>query len=309
MARHNFLNLSALGLAALLGTAAHAESFTLQPHLGGGVQDYELSFADVITISGNGFRARDGFTIGDHLSFASAGLTASRGQFFADVSGQWSNTGKDQGQIFQGSQTGSGFTNSLGHNHLFDARFDRQELNATLGWGVTPNFSAYIGYKQATLNLTQARTPSLSPPPIFGDVLQVGNYIMDFSYHGFFLGASYAVPVRTWGTLSVQSSVARLNASFKQHFEGNVLLFTSSGFTSLNPAFMTSRVGGRSTGLNVGISWTGNFGVVSTRLQKLTYTIGLDESQYKFDAPDVTDGNFEEKSTRARFDLRYRFDL
>jgi hypothetical protein len=136
----------------------------------------------------------------------------------------------------------------------------------------------------------------------------VGNYIMDFSYRGFFVGASYSVPVSDRGAFSIQSSVARLNADFKQRFEGSVFVLTPSGPVFLNPAFITSSVRGRSTGLNLGVSWTGNFGGAADSWRRnLSYTVGLDESQYQFDADAVADGDFEEQNTRARFELRYRF--
>ena len=171
-----------------------------------------------------------------------------------------------------------------------------------MGWALSPNFSVYAGYKNATLNITQMRTPSFSPPPDNGDVLQIGSSLIDFSYHGFFVGTTYSLPVSSWGTLSVQASIAQLDASFKQHFEGLLFIFTTIATASgpvigppipLNPSLEDSTVRGSSTGLNVGVSWTG-FGPAASRLQGLSYTIGLDQSQYKFQGS-ATDGDFEER--------------
>jgi hypothetical protein len=299
---------AAIGFLAAAGTA-YAEQLVIQPRVSAGTQDYSLTFTDVITPSGNGFNFRDGFTIKDRIGYTGAGLTVSGGRFFADLSYQRSRTGESQGDIFQSSATGSGFTNSLGHDHLFDARFDRKEQSGSFGWGVTENLSLLLGYKKATLDMNQARTPSFSPPPISGDVLQIGNYIMDFSYHGFFVGASYSLPVSDKGVFSFQSSVARLNAEFKQRFEGSVFIFNSlTSLVLLNPAFITSSVRGKSSGLNLGVSWTGNFGgAAGSWRRNLGYTVGIDESQYQFDADAVADGDFNEKNTRVRFDLRYSF--
>jgi hypothetical protein len=185
---------SAIVLTVLVTAPAHALEMAVQPRITAGIQDYALSFADVITPNGNGFRFRDGFTVRDHLPIAGAGLTVSCGRLFVDLSGQWSKTGHDQGEIFQGSTVDSAgdTTGALGFEHHFDARFNRQELNAALGWALTPNFSAYLGYKHASLNMTQMRAPIQTVQPNFGDVLQVGSYIMDFSYHGFFLGTTYS---------------------------------------------------------------------------------------------------------------------
>ena len=312
---------SAIVLTALVAARSQALEVAVQPRVSVGMQDYQLTFPDVITphLNDNRITVRDGFSIRDHLPYAGAGLTASSGNLFVDLSGQWSKTGHDTGFIFQGNSLNFpyGFGGSGGHNHSIDSRFGRQELNATIGYALSPNFSAYVGYKQATLNITQLRTPFFNPPPQNGDVLQYGNYIMDFSYHGFFLGTTYSLPIGSWGALSAQASIARLNASFKQHFDGLLFIYTSIQTAAgsviglpipLSPSLENSSVHGDSTGLNVGISWTGNIGVASNPVHGLTYTLGVDQSQYRFNGS-ATDGNFEEKNTRFRFELRYRFGL
>jgi hypothetical protein len=303
---------SALALAVLVAARLQAQDIVVQPRASAGMQDYQLSFPDVITpsLTSNNIRIREGFTIRDHLPYAGTGLTVSSGRLFVDLSGQWSKTGESQSFNFQGNGLAGayGFSGDGGHDHSLDSRFSRHELNAALGWALSSNFSAYLGYKNATLNISQRRKPLLPPPPQFGDVLQDGNYIMDFSYHGFFIGTTYALPVRSWGVLSVQASIARLDASFQQHLDGALFIFTSTGFIFLNPSLESSTVRGSSTGLNTGVSWTGNVGMASNPVRGLTYTIGLDQSQYRFQAP-VTDGDFEEKNTRFRFELRYRFGL
>jgi hypothetical protein len=83
---------------------------------------------------------------------------------------------------------------------------------------------------------------------------------------------------------------------------------TPIGNFYLDPSFIDSRVSGNSTGLNVGLSWTGNVGAAGNPVRGLTYTIGLDQSQYRFHGS-ATDGDFEEKNTRFHFELRYRFNL
>jgi hypothetical protein len=310
MARHRGLGRWIFFLAVLATAPCHALDVVVQPRLSAGMQDYELSFADVITPNGNGFRFRDGFTVRDHLPIAGAGLTLSSGPLFVDLSGQWSKTGHDQGEIFQGSTVDSAgdTTPALGFEHHFDARFNRQELNAALGWALTPNFSAYLGYKHASLNMTQMREPIQTVQADIGDVLQVGNYVMQFSYHGVFVGTTYSLPVRAWGTFSAQASVARLNAGFRQHFDGSVFVVAPGGNFYLNPSFIDSRVGGNCNGANVGLSWSGNVGVASNPVPGLSYTIGIDQSQYRFHGS-ASDGDFQEKTTRLRIELRYRFGL
>ena len=311
----------AMALAALIAARSQAIDLAVQPRVSVGMQDYQLTFPDVITpsVTSNSVRIRQGFMIRDHLPYAGAGLTVSSGRLFADLSGQWSKTGEDQSYNFQGNGLAAdyGFSGDGGHDHYLDSRFSRHELNAAVGWALSSNFSAYLGYKSARLNISQMRSPFLAPFPQSGDVLQNGNYLMDFSYHGYFLGTTYSLPVSSWGVLSVQASVAQLDASFGQHFDGSLFIFTTISTPGgtivgppliLNPALENSSVHGTSTGLNAGISWTGNLGFASNPVPGLTYTIGLDQSQYRFQAP-VTDGDFEEKNTRFRIELRYRFSL
>jgi hypothetical protein len=312
---------AAFVLAVLVTARTHALEIGMQPRVSAGMQDYQLTFPDVITAHANSNNPtlRDGFSIRDHLPYAGAGLTVSSGRLFVDVSGQWSKTGHDTGFNAQGNQFDvcCGYDGVGQHNHYLDNRFGRQELNAAVGWALSSNFSIYAGYKDATLNITQRRSPFLIPLPHNGDVLQVGSSLMDFSYHGFFLGTTYSLPLRSWGTLSVQASIARLDARFQQHFEGLVFIYTTVTTNAgtfvgppilLDPSLEDSTVRGSSTGLNVGISWTGNVGVSSNPVRGLTYTIGLDQSQYKFHGA-APDADFEEKNTRFRLELRYRFNL
>jgi hypothetical protein len=285
---------------------AQAEVWTIQPRLSGGVQDYELSFADVTFPNANGgITFRDGFTVSDNISFVGGGVTVSRGRFFADLAGQWSGTGEDQTFIFQGTQ--GTISNNVGHSHSLDATFDREEFNLSLGWAVSQQLSVYAGFKRAALDMTQARLPVTSPPAVYGDVLQVGNYLMDFSYQGAFAGATFSVPVKSWGAFAIQTSVARLNAKFKQRFDGLVVIYLPPlGAQAVDPSYITDETSGRSTGFNVGVSWTGNFGS-SGILERFSYTLGLDRSTYEFAAANSTTGDFDETNTRARLDLRYRF--
>lgn len=304
---------------ALMTVAADAiaEPLQFQPRLSTGVQDYKLTFDDAINANGTGYSYRDGFKVQDRLSFAGVGLTATSGRLFMDISGQWSGKGHDQTTQYEGTFAGIGnFGN--GHNHLLVGTFDRQELNATVGWGLTPELSAYLGYKHSKLDLSQQMSPLTSPPPDFQDVLFFGTRRIDFSYQGLFIGATYSLPVGHYGALSLQSSIAQLNATFTEHFSGNVALCAipqAAGCVVLgiDPSFADKKpsVHGESVGFNLGLSWTGNFAWLTERLQKLSYTVGIDRSQYAFDSGNQSDAslaaNFTEINTRARLDLRYRF--
>jgi hypothetical protein len=294
----------------------------VQPRVSTGVQDYQLRFDDVITpLATGGTDIRGGFKVADTISFVGAGVNVSHGRFFADASGQWSQSGRDHNQQIEGNAIGGGvITSGDGQNHNSDVSFHRQELNLSVGWGATPNFSVYGGYKYAKVDLTQHLSPILSPPPLVnsatgqdGNVLFFGDYLMSFTYNGAFVGATYAVPAGSAGTISLQSSLARLDGVFRQRFAGNVFV-TNPNFANnlrpIDPSFKDGEVDGISFGLNLGISWSGNFAWMSERLERLVYTIGIDQSQYKFDSgksKSLWAADLQEKNTRARFELRYRF--
>ena len=301
-------------LVASYAIPVFADPVAFQARATIGQQRYELTFEDVINPDDVGsFDFRDGFSIADTLLIKGAGLTTTYGSFFFDLSGQWSDTGHSEGVQFMGRATGQGLAPGNGHAHQELNSFDREEYNGTLGWAITSNFSAYAGYKRATVDLTQATTPVLSPLPNFGDVLFVGDYAMEFEYDGYFLGATYSIPVRTWGALSLQSSIARLDGSFSQVFSGAAVIFTGTLTPFfLDPSFRNGVVEGRSTGINVGISWTGNFGALGSGFDRLSYTIGVDHSEYSFDSGESNAfwaADFTEKTTRGRLDLRYLFTV
>jgi hypothetical protein len=319
--RPSCMGLSVGMFAALCAADAAAQSTVVQPRVSIGVQDYQLHFDDVILPLANGghdFRA--GFKVDDRLPFIGAGLNFSVGRAFADFSGQWSQNGSDHGTQFEGVAIGPGlYTSGDGLNHRSDAEFHRQELNVTLGWGATANLSLYGGYKHATVDLTQTLTPILSPPPFVdvsggrdGDVLFTGTYEMQFTYSGAFAGVTYSVPVSA-GAFSFQSSLAYLDGAFEQRFFGNVSVTnpnSPNSLRSINPTFKDGQIEGQSFGLNVGISWTGDFAWLGEGLRKLSYTIGIDHSQYKFDSGKSNSlwaADLQERNTRARLDLSYRF--
>jgi hypothetical protein len=298
-------------VASCAALATEAQAATIQPRLTAGYQDYDITFADVTAANATGGHVfRDGFDIGDRVSFVGAGLTWSGSRLFLDLSAQRSESGDDQLFQFQGTAIGNGvFSGGNGHNHLLTSRFDRDEYNAAVGWGFTPEFSAYVGYKHATLDMRNQLIPVLSPFPGIGDVLFIGERVIDFEYDGAFIGGTYSLPVERWGgAFSLQSSLAFLDGEFKERFDGSVAVVGQFfNLIPLDPSFVNGTIRGESRGFNVGISWTGGFGWMSKRLSNLSYTLGLDRSEYDFETDQSTTGNFQEKNTRLRLDLRYRF--
>jgi hypothetical protein len=298
-----------------------AATVAWQPRLNAGVQDYALRFDDAVSpTAAGGHDFRDGFKIQDQLAFAGAGINVGAGRWFADLSGQWTQRGSDRTEQFEGVSIGGGVvTAGDGQNHRSDVDFDRQEYNLSLGWAAADNFSVYVGYKHARAGLVQTLTPILTPPPYVdltggrdGDVLFTGDYHMKFTYDGPFIGATFAVPVGNRGAIALQSSLARLDGSFAEEFSGTVAVTSAAAPGQrrlINPTFKDGSVDGRSVGINVGLSWTGYLGA-GAGVTGWSYTVGIDHSQYKFDAgrsPALWASDFEETVTRARLEVRYRF--
>jgi hypothetical protein len=314
-------------VASINCIAANAAEVAIAPRIGGGIQNYSVGFGDVVTTlfpaaPGNA-AVRDGFKAGDAIEFYGAGVTVSYGRLFVDLSGQKSGTGRDRATQFQAtyipSITGSVSPAIQGHVHNLTMDFKRQELNASVGWGFTPEFSAYIGYKNASVDLNQFIQPAtpatipVGPIPELLDGLVLGNYAFKFKYDGAFIGTTYSIPVRSWGAIGLQSSIAYLTGKVDYTFVGATAVFNpfipGGGYVSGVSTASPGR--GSSVGFNVGISFTGRFNWISEKLSNASYTLGVDRSTYSFESSNSAagEGDFEENTTRARLDLRYAFPV
>jgi hypothetical protein len=296
-----------LAFAMASARFADAQSIAIVPRLSTGQQDYRFKYDDQVIGTDQGFAySSDGFEVSDKVTYVGGGLTFSRGRLFLDLSGQWSGKGSDETRQFISSPIviGGGLT------HQLDFTFDRSEYNVSLGWAATPNFSLYVGYKDASTNLTTRLSPILSGLAL-NQLYIFGSRVGKLTYSGEYVGATYSVPVNTWGAFSIQSSVASLDGKNTVHFEGmgayvSDLNFPPTYLRQIDPSFINGTLRGKTVGMNLGASWTGNFNWLSDRLQNMSYTVGLDRSEYKFDSQG-NNANFEETVTRARLDLRYRF--
>lgn len=302
----------------LTPAAAEVPDISIQPRISTGIQDYSLEFPSVTkgNVAGGGFQFRDDFKVSDHLSFIGGGLTLGRGRAFLDLSGQATSNGHALGQQFEGDATPFGFSGAVngGLEHQLDSSFHRREINVTAGWGFTPAFSAYLGYKHSRVDIASQIQPIATAlnPVVTGDVLFSGIRRVAFSYDGAFIGATYSVPVSAaHGSFSVQSSLARLNGRYDETFRGVIAEVVSTSplfLLPIDPAFGNrAPIHGDSLGLNVGASWSGDLGWLRPSLTALSYTIGIDRSEYKFSSRQTIYANFQETSTRLRLDLRYRF--
>ena len=326
---------SALLLSMLPGVGA--AEVTLQPRITVGQQDYEFNYFDVIApVLPLRALTRDGFKVGDRLQLYGAGLTVARGRWFLDVGGQRTNTGTQDTLQFISADIVNfarlprdiqllllsvGLTNGPGATHDLRTSFSREEINGVIGFGVNSNLSLFVGYKDAKTNVRNLLAPRFEPTlPVFqnvafGNVYLVGEQTNEFSYKGEFIGSSYSVPFERWrGSFGFQASVARLTGKIDSTFDGVVLIAVPAqpplaqippSAAGLDTTVESGR--GKSTGLNLGVSWTGNLGGLSPRLERFSYTIGIDRSEYTFKSSIRGANDFSETVTRARLDLKYAF--
>ncbi len=325
-------------LCSLLPGIGAAE-VTLQPRVTVGAQDYEFNYFDVIApVLPLRALTRDGFKVGDRLQLHGVGLTVASGRWFFDIGGQRTDTGTQDTLQFIGADIVNfallprdiqlllqslNVTNGPGATHDLRTDFSREDLNGVIGFGVNSNLSIFVGYKDAKTKLRNLLAPRFVPTlsvfqnVAFGNLYLIGEQRNEFSYKGEFIGASYSAPVERWrGAFGIQASVARLTGKIDTTYDGAVLIAVpiGTGLAQIPPSAAgldtTIEAGrGKSTGLNLGLSWTGNLGGLSARLERLSYTIGVDRSEYTFKSSIRGANDFSETVTRARLDLKYAFTV
>ena len=293
-----------MALFTLGAVHSHAVTWSVSPRVSFGVQDYTHRLEDRLApTSGSSFQFADGFETRDDLGFHGFGIGINADKVFVDVSGQWSAQGEEQQSQFQGVAGGLEFAAGIGITHQLSSEFERKEFNVSVGYRITPTVSAYIGYKNATADFVHALRPS--DVGFFGAVKLTGDKVVENTYDGPFVGATYAIPVPAWGgAFAFQAAVVNLDMTDESRFLGTAEAQVGpTTFVPLDSSAFSSSIDGDAVGINVGFSWTGGFRWVDRSFTRLTYTIGIDHSEYEFEAGD---SEFEEKNTRLRLDLRYR---
>lgn len=151
---------------------------------------------------------------------------------------------------------------------------NRNELNLTAGYAITRNFTAFGGLKYAKTEIDNS----------FNSGVTID---IEATYFGPFAGLALTFPISTVGALSFSGSVAYL--------DGEETVDNSGLNASID-------VDGTSIGYALGVGWSGRFGPPTSAFG---YGVGLDYSAYNFE--EDGDDEFDEKTLRARFDLKYRF--
>lgn len=244
---------------------AVAQELTFQPRVSLGYQAYDFD------LSGD-----DGvFDFKGDYFLGGLGLTVQRGRFFVDLYGQ---TNLTEAEDNEGNIDGSGVDR--------DAKADRNEVNATLGYAVTQNVSVFGGLKYANNTVENE----------FDDGVDQIDVDLDVEYFGPFAGASIAIPVADAGAVALSGSVAYLDGEVDTDVEVDIGDVQDSA---------SAEVDGTAIGFNVGAAWIGSLAPLSPDLAKLGYTVGLDYSGYEF--KDGGDKVFNEETLRFKVDVKYNF--
>jgi hypothetical protein len=314
-----------LGTGAALvwsSPALWAADLVLRPHIDTGVIQYQYDQKDFTLITPDTSSSLSGWEVNDLLPFVGGGLTGIYDRFFVDVYGQITAKGKDNAsQTLSANQRSPDFANvffpegqtlTLDQGYNFNSQFDRLETSLSLGYQVTNNVTILGGYKYTKASfenkLSAPTFTRLNPIIDFNNITSEplvafsnpeGTIDLDFTYHGPFLGISYAIPIESWnGALQLTTAVTYLFGKTEQTFTPAPNNTTDPNYFN----FFTTTGKGTSIGYNFGISWSGRI------TDAIGYNILADTSQYQFEGKNNS-GDFSETTYRIRFSLGYRFGV
>jgi len=257
-------------MVPLFAGGAIAQELIFQPRVSLGYQSYSFDIA-----------GDDSLDVETDYLLGGLGLSVQRGRFFVDLYGQTNLTeAEDDEENFAGA---AGIDRS--------SKVDRYELNATLGYAVTPNISVFGGVKYAS---NEIKSDFDSDDALIDALLGDSFFDVDVEYLGPFFGASYALPIADVGALALSASGAYLSGDTTVDAEiaGQVIADDQD-------------IDGTAIGFNFGAAWIGSLAPLSPSLAKLGYVVGLDYSEYDFE-----DGNtdeFSEETLRFKVDVKYNF--
>ena len=150
---------------------------------------------------------------------------------------------------------------------------NRNELNLTGGFAFNQHITAFGGLKYANIESDND----------FDNGVSID---LETNYFGPFGGLALSHPILDLGSLTLTGSLAYL--------DGEETIENSNIVGDIDNE-------GNAFGYALGLGWSGRFGSL---IPALGYGVGLDYSAYDFDG-EIDD--FDEKTLRARADLKYRF--
>ena len=259
-------------LILLLSVPGGAEEATVEPRLAAGVSYYELD-VDGEVVAGN--NSVDNIEFSDWMYLVGGGLTLSYDRVFVDLYGQYSFDGDDDLDL-------DVVAGGLSANLAQDVEFDRVETALTVGYRITDQLAAFVGYRYADVNFDGSGSLGVVS----------ADFSTDFKQKGPFIGAGYVIPKTVFGGAFVaNAAVAYLDGDLENRLDTNIQVD--------NVEF---DIEGDAIGVNAGASW------VRPLTSQLKLVLGADVAQYSFeDDDDRTD--FDERITRFRTELRYSFGV
>jgi hypothetical protein len=328
-----------LQLFLAVPTMAAAGPFSVQPRLDIGVMAYSFeseavsstSLTEPVAFNNGGNATQEAFEYNDNLIFVGAGGTFFLKRLFLDLSGQYAFDGQDSETAgisgFQmTSYDDSVYPHFLASDPVYDARFDRMELAASLGYAIGSRTSLFAGYKWTRTHfdtsyegtysaILYASGSDLGDEDIKYGGRMWGDAEYDFEYQGPFIGVVQGWDIRPYrwfqGVFTANLALAYLQSKLVvEKQSGNVSVtwiddqqvpetvgsIEGGGFTN---RFDTE---GRTLGLTMGVAWRG-----TTAVDGLSYTMGIHGYRYEFDTKNNNQSDINETTVVYKFGLAYAF--
>ena len=137
----------------------------------------------------------------------------------------------------------------------------REDMSLTFGMNVAEGVNAFIGYMEGETTLKNITGFASTQNP---------RYSQEYQEDGFFVGASYNLPVENVGTLTFSTAYAFMDGVYEDNFA---------------TAGQDFEYDGDSEGLSLGITWS------APLTESIGYYIDLRYQQYDFEGEDAN-GNF-----------------
>ncbi len=354
-------------ILVLMNVPVGAFDRVVQPRIDAGIMDYRLEVDPVTQLDAipnldislvdnpvlsdlgaqgaanlNTTRSQDGFRVADNLTFVNTGVTLFVDRWYTDFSylrafdgrsrRNWRESSNwdvlSQGATVLDEVEFDRFTSSRRVDFAVVDKFDRDEVNFTIGYAVTEYFSVFGGYRYSSIRLNSRQRGSISGH----DTLTAGNVVLadvsfsalhsnlfkaDFRQHGPFIGTAYAVPVNGQflrGALNFNAAIAyqdaRLKASISDLDFSEVSLVDNLSGQALprtGDFLVIPELGtfsGDAVGISLGVVWRG-----LTAVEGLSYGVGVNAYNYQFtsDSPREFVGNISERVIRYQLGVAYQF--
>jgi hypothetical protein len=337
-ARTSHIVLHFCTMLMLIGTA-NAARLSLQPRLEVGVMSYSFESEQISDTyvsdpvpQNNGLNyTQQLFEYNGNLNFIGVGGTIFLGRFFLDVSGQYARDGQDRetvgysGYLILDYDEDSQYVNTsfMAAEPVHDVSFDRQDMALSLGYSFGSQSSIFVGYKwtttqfdttyQGPLSLVNYNIDDDLDGPAGGRVW--GDAQFSFVYQGPFIGAVQGWDFRPCrliqGIFTTRLALAYLHGKVSLDRHTDYVSITWVGDQQVPETVREIEGGGvanrydtkgDSVGLTLGIAWRG-----STKVDGLSYNIGISGYRYEFDAQDNSQSDINETCLVYKIGIAYVF--